>query len=159
MRGNDSSSLVHVIWRTGDALTGTIRQIKDAVDNVANGAHKIAHGNADLSTCAENQAASLKETVASVEEITSMVHRTAENARTATERAVSATEVVERGGETAEQVVFTMCEISAESHKMAEIIAVIEGTAFQANILALNAAVEAARAGDEGRGVAVWRAK
>lgn len=155
VHGNDQSSLVHVIHRMRDALTGTIRQIKDAADNVATGAREIAHGNADLSSRTENQAASLEETAASMEEMTSMVRQTAEHARTATELTVSATGVVERGREMAAQAVATMREISAESHKMVEIIAVIEGIAFQTNILALNAAVEAARAGDEGRGFAV----
>jgi methyl-accepting chemotaxis protein len=155
LHGSDSSSLVHGMQRMRDALRGTIRQIKDAADNVANGAHEIAHGNFDLSARTENQAASLEETAASMEEMTSMVRQTAENARSATELAVSATEVVERGGKTAAEAVSTMREISAESHKMVEIIAVIEGIAFQTNILALNAAVEAARAGEEGRGFAV----
>jgi len=154
-RGNDPASLLHVMRRMRETLTGTIRQIKDAADNVANGAREIAHGNADLSSRTENQAASLQETAASMEEMTSMVRQTAEHAQQATGLAVSATGVVERGGTMAAQAVSAMQEISAESRKMVDIIAVIEGIAFQTNILALNAAVEAARAGEEGRGFAV----
>ena len=155
VRQSDAASLIHVMRRMRDTLTGTIRQIKDAADNVATGAREIADGNADLSSRTENQAASLQETAASMEEMTSMVRQTAEHAQQARGLAASATEVVDRGGEMAAQAVSTMQEISAQSRKMVDIIAVIEGIAFQTNILALNAAVEAARAGEEGRGFAV----
>jgi methyl-accepting chemotaxis protein len=154
-RLGDQSSLMYVIHSMRDALTGTIGQIKLAADSVATAAREIANGNADLSARTESQAASLQETASSMEEITAMVRQTAGNARTASQLAGSAEQIVDRGGEMVAEAVTTMRDISNESHKMVEIIAVIEGIAFQTNILALNAAVEAARAGEEGRGFAV----
>jgi methyl-accepting chemotaxis protein len=154
-RDDDATSLMHAIRHMRDALTGTIGQVKFAADNVATAAREIANGNADLSSRTENQAASLEETSASMAQITSMVGHASDNARLATELAASAAQIADRGGEMAARAVTTMQAISGESKKMVDIIAVIEGIAFQTNILALNAAVEAARAGEEGRGFAV----
>ncbi|MEW9585032.1 methyl-accepting chemotaxis protein [Paraburkholderia sp. DGU8] len=154
-RDGDTSSLLHVMQRMRDALTGTICQIKHASDNVACGANEIANGNADLSSRTESQAASLQETASSMEQMTSMVRQTADNARTASELAAGAAHVAHRGGEMITQAVAAMKDISSESGRMVDIIATIEGIAFQTNILALNAAVEAARAGEQGRGFAV----
>jgi methyl-accepting chemotaxis protein len=154
-RHGDESSLLLNMQRMRDALAHTIGQIKGAADKVAVGAREIASGNADLSARTESQAASLQETAASMEQMTAMVRQTAENAQTASRLTASAEQIVNRGGEMAAEAVSTMQEMSAESQRMVEIIAVIEGIAFQTNILALNAAVEAARAGDEGRGFAV----
>ena len=155
MRDGDTSSLLHVMQRMRDALTGTIRQIKHASDNVACGANEIANGNADLSARTESQAASLQEAASSMEQMTAMVRQTADNARTASELAAGAATIANRGGDMITQAVAAMKAISSESGRMVEIIATIEGIAFQTNILALNAAVEAARAGEQGRGFAV----
>ncbi len=154
-RDGDTSSLLHVMQRMRDALTGIICQIKHASDNVACGANEIANGNADLSSRTESQAASLQETASSMEQMTVMVRQTADNARTASELAAGAANIATRGGDMIAQAVTAMKTISSESGRMVEIIATIEGIAFQTNILALNAAVEAARAGEQGRGFAV----
>jgi methyl-accepting chemotaxis protein len=158
-RNVNADSLLHVMQRMRDALTGTVRQIGAAADSVATGAREIATGSADLSVRTENQAASLEETAASMEEVTSMVRQTAEHAKTASQLAVKAAQIAGDGGGLVADAVATMRDISAASQRMVEIIAVIEGIAFQTNILALNAAVEAARAGEEGRGFAVVAAE
>jgi methyl-accepting chemotaxis protein len=158
-RAGYDDSLLHVMQRMRDALTGTVRQIGAAADSVATGAREIASGSADLSVRTENQAASLEETAASMEQVTSMVRQTAEHAKTASQLAVKAAQIAGDGGGMVADAVATMREISAASQRMVEIIAVIEGIAFQTNILALNAAVEAARAGEEGRGFAVVAAE
>jgi methyl-accepting chemotaxis protein len=154
-RRNDDQSLLREMRRMRDTLTDTIRAIKHAADHVATGANEIASGNADLSSRTENQAASLQETAASMEQMTSMVRQTAENARTASELAQNAAQIANQGSVMVGEAVTTMRDISTESQKMVEVIAVIESIAFQTNILALNAAVEAARAGEQGRGFAV----
>jgi methyl-accepting chemotaxis protein len=154
-RDGDTSSLLHVMQRMREALTGTICQIKHASDNVACSANEIAKGNADLSSRTESQAAALQETASSMEQMTAMVRQTADNARTASELAAGAANIANRGSDLITQAVAAMKDISGESGRMVEIIATIEGIAFQTNILALNAAVEAARAGEQGRGFAV----
>jgi methyl-accepting chemotaxis protein len=154
-QADDRASLMYVIRRMRDALTGTVNQIRITADNVATAAREISNGNADLSARTESQAASLQQTASSMEQVTSMVRRTADSARLASDLATDAVRIVDRGGAMAAQAITTMHDIHDESKKMIEIIGVIEGIAFQTNILALNAAVEAARAGDEGRGFAV----
>jgi len=158
-RGNDVASLLGIMQRMRGALSGTIRSIGSAADSVATGAREIASGSADLSSRTENQAASLEETAASMEQVTSMVRQTAEHARSASQLAVEAAQIASDGGALVAQAVTTMRDISGASQRMVEIIAVIEGIAFQTNILALNAAVEAARAGEQGRGFAVVAAE
>jgi methyl-accepting chemotaxis protein len=118
-------------------------------------AGEIASGNNDLSNRTEQQASALEETASSMEELTSTVKQNAENARHADQLARAASEVATRGGEVVSQVVQKMAAINESAQKIVDIIAVIDGIAFQTNILALNAAVEAARAGEQGRGFAV----
>ena len=132
-----------------------VGQIKQSTELVHLGASEIATGNLDLSSRTESQASSLEETASSMEELTSTVKQNAENARQANQLVVSTADVAVKGGQVVGQVVDTMASIKESSRKIADIIGVIDGIAFQTNILALNAAVEAARAGEQGRGFAV----
>ncbi|HNM21392.1 MAG TPA: methyl-accepting chemotaxis protein [Rhodocyclaceae bacterium] len=136
-------------------LQDIVGQIKGATEAINTAAKEIASGNQDLSSRTEEQASSLEETASSMEQLTSTVKQNADNARQANELAGTAQEVAVRGGEVVGQVVQTMSLIHQSSAKIADIIGVIDGIAFQTNILALNAAVEAARAGEQGRGFAV----
>jgi methyl-accepting chemotaxis protein len=152
---NDRSSLLFSMKRMREQLTRTIGAIKASADSIATAADQIAAGNQSLSQRTEEQAASLEETASSMEELTGTVYQNTENAKQATTLSSAASGIAQRGGEVVGRVVDTMQEISDSSAKVAEIIGVIEGIAFQTNILALNAAVEAARAGEQGRGFAV----
>ncbi|MDP3539364.1 MAG: methyl-accepting chemotaxis protein [Azonexus sp.] len=136
-------------------LRDLVGEIQMAAGTINTAAREIASGNQDLSSRTEEQASSLEETASSMEELTSTVRHNADNARQANELASDAQRVAEQGGEVVGQVVHTMSSIHQSSSKIADIIGVIDGIAFQTNILALNAAVEAARAGEQGRGFAV----
>ena len=137
------------------SLNVTIREVRDSTEAIASASSQIASGNLDLSARTEAQASSLDETAAAMEELTSTVKQNADNARQANQLVVSASSHAVKGGDVVGQVVRTMSEITESSRKIADIIGVIDGIAFQTNILALNAAVEAARAGEQGRGFAV----
>ncbi|MEN3372917.1 methyl-accepting chemotaxis protein [Dechloromonas sp. ZS-1] len=136
-------------------LCEIVEQIRGATDAINTAAKEIAAGNQDLSSRTEEQASSLEETASSMEELTSTVKQNADNARQANDLAAAAQQVAEKGGNVVGQVVNTMSAIHQSSSRIADIIGVIDGIAFQTNILALNAAVEAARAGEQGRGFAV----
>jgi methyl-accepting chemotaxis protein len=136
-------------------IAGTVAEVHESVESVSTASREIAQGNQDLSSRTEQQASNLQQTAASMEQMTSAVRQNADAARQANQLAASASQVAAKGGAVVGEVVSTMDQISASSKKIADIIGVIDGIAFQTNILALNAAVEAARAGEQGRGFAV----
>jgi methyl-accepting chemotaxis protein len=136
-------------------LGRTMQQVRQAAETMQTASQEIALGNADLSQRTEQQASNLQQTAASMEQLNATVKNNADTARSAAQMAGSASAAASKGGEVVEQVVRTMQQIAGSSKKIADIIGVIDGIAFQTNILALNAAVEAARAGEQGRGFAV----
>ncbi len=159
-QGRDEvSQLLAALGRMSQGLARIVSQVRQSSDNIATGSTQIATGNADLSQRTEEQASALEETAATMEELNSTVRSNAESAKQANQLALGASSVASEGGEVVSQVVQTMKDINASSRKIADIIAVIDGIAFQTNILALNAAVEAARAGEQGRGFAVVAAE
>ena len=155
-RGRDEvAALMRSLAHMNDSLAGIVSQVRSSSDSIATGSSQIASGNADLSQRTEQQASSLQETAASMEELSGTVKQSADTAGQATQLAGLASSAATEGGHAVGQVVATMQDIAASSRKIADIIGVIDGIAFQTNILALNAAVEAARAGEQGRGFAV----
>ena len=132
-----------------------IDDVSAQVLTVQTAVSEIAQGNNDLSQRTEQAASSLQETAASMEQMTATVRQNADTSRQANQLSGTASEAASRGGHAVAQVVTTMTDITESSRKIADIIGVIDGIAFQTNILALNAAVEAARAGEQGRGFAV----
>jgi methyl-accepting chemotaxis protein I, serine sensor receptor len=152
---NEMGQLQGALRRMQTELATTVRHIRHSAESITVAAGEIASGNIDLSARTEQQAASLQETAASMEQISGTVQRNADNASQATTLAASASTIASHGSAVVNNVISTMADISQSSAKIADIIAIIEGIAFQTNILALNAAVEAARAGEQGRGFAV----
>jgi methyl-accepting chemotaxis protein len=155
LRDGDRGSLLFAMDTMRARLAELVSHVREATHHIAHASSEIATGNADLSSRTEVQAGSLEETASTMEELTSTVKQNADHAHTANELARSASSVAARGGAVVAQVVDTMGSINESSKKIVDIIAVIDGIAFQTNILALNAAVEAARAGEQGRGFAV----
>jgi aerotaxis receptor len=154
--GDDAlAQLTRALAQLNVNLRSIVRDARNEVEHLSEATSEIAAGNQDLSSRTESQAASLEETASSMEEITSTVRNSVASAQQAARLAEQASAVTQRGSEAMGEVTKTMQVITGSSHRVVEIIGVIDGIAFQTNILALNAAVEAARAGEQGRGFAV----
>ncbi|QJE00340.1 HAMP domain-containing protein [Massilia forsythiae] len=155
-RGNDETArLLRALREMNASLCGIVGAVDTGIRTISDASRQIASGNQDLSSRTEQQAGALQQTAATMEQLTGAVQQNAGNARHASQLAASAAEVAQRGGAVVGRVVETMDAIDASARRIADIIGVIDGIAFQTNILALNAAVEAARAGEQGRGFAV----
>jgi methyl-accepting chemotaxis protein len=152
---DETGQLLGALKAMNDSLVSLVGQVRDTSVQIATGAGQIASGSADLSQRTEEQASNLQQTAASMEQLNASVRHNADALRQAAGMALSASDVARRGGQDMMAVVATMAQISEASRRIADIIGVIDGIAFQTNILALNAAVEAARAGEHGRGFAV----
>jgi len=152
---DEVSTLLRALGTMKESLGRVVGDVRANAEGVAMASTQIAQGNLDLSSRTEEQASALEETAASMEELSSTVKQNADNAKLADQLAKGASTVATSGGEVVGEVIETMKGINESSRKIADIIGVIDGIAFQTNILALNAAVEAARAGEQGRGFAV----
>ena len=154
-RRDEIGMLLDALKHMQDSLAGIVARVRSGTDTISVATNEIALGNQDLAARTEEQASSVEETAASMDQLTTMVRSNRDSADRAKRMADEASGVATRGGAAVAEVVSTMGEIDAASHKIVDIIGVIDGIAFQTNILALNAAVEAARAGEQGRGFAV----
>jgi methyl-accepting chemotaxis protein len=152
---DEMAELLKALRNMNRELERIVGGVRQSTITIATASGEISDGNSDLSARTESQASSLEETASSMEELTSTVKQNADNARQANQLVISASSVAQRGGVVVAQVVEMMAAIKDSSRRIADIIGVIDGIAFQTNILALNAAVEAARAGEQGRGFAV----
>jgi methyl-accepting chemotaxis protein len=152
---DEAGQLLQGLLDMRQGLSGMVSEVRQGAESISTGAGEIASGNTDLSQRTESQASSLEQTAAAVEQLSATVRSNADTAREASRQAESACQAAAAGGKVVGDVVTTMQGISEASRKIADIIGVIDGIAFQTNILALNAAVEAARAGEQGRGFAV----
>ena len=152
---DETGRLLSALASMQRSLRTLVSHVRASTGNITTASVEIADGNMDLSSRTEEAASSLQQTAASIEQMNGTVQQSAQSARTASDLATVAADVAMRGGDVVARVVTTMQEINGSSRKIADIIGVIDGIAFQTNILALNAAVEAARAGEQGRGFAV----
>ncbi|WP_088709507.1 methyl-accepting chemotaxis protein [Noviherbaspirillum denitrificans] len=152
---DETGQLLRALRDMNDSLQQIVSKVREGTDTIAAASSQIASSNFDLAARTEEGASSLQETAAAMEELTSTVRQNADHASQANQLAASASQVAVKGGDVVSQVVGTMGSINDSARKIVDIIAVIDGIAFQTNILALNAAVEAARAGEQGKGFAV----
>ncbi len=156
---DEMGTLMATMEQMRHSLSTVVQRVRSNAESVATASEEISSGTTDLSSRTEEQASALEETAASMEQLSSTVRQNADSALQANQLALSASQVAQQGGEVVGEVVESMRSITESSHKIADIIGVIDGIAFQTNILALNAAVEAARAGEQGRGFAVVAAE